>query len=426
MEKNVAIKVNNVSKVFRVPHKKIDSVRTAFVNFFSRNSYEEFHALKDISFEVKKGEFLGIIGHNGAGKSTLLKTLAGVYEKDSGTIEIDGRISPFLELGIGFNPELSGRDNVYLNATVLGVSKKEIDEKFDEIVKFAELEKFIDQQIKNYSSGMRARLAFSVSIHANREILLMDEVLAVGDGNFQQKCLDIFEGYKDQGKTVVLVTHSMSTVREYCDRALLFHKGELIEVGDVDEVCDEYILKNMTDEEREELEKREKIEEKEKERVEELKNESEKEVVDENKKQFIKSVVARDLNEKILKRTTRGETFYVDVIVQLEEVLEDLFISVQIFEENKDCFVSGNNTFRDNYECRWEKGENTIRLIFTNHNLNVGNIYFCVYLSQKKDVENVMIDAISSLDFQKSIEVYNDKKSGAGVICMEHKWERIN
>ena len=267
----IAVKVTNVSKTFKIPHKKIDSMKSAFVNFFKKNTYEEFYALKDISVEVKKGEFLGIIGHNGAGKSTLLKILAGVYQPTSGSIEVNGMISPFLELGIGFNPELSGRDNIYLNATVLGLTKKQIDKKFDEIVQFAELEKFIDEQLKNYSSGMKARLAFSVSIHADREILIMDEVLAVGDSRFQEKCLDIFKGYKDNGKTVILVTHSMATVREYCDRALLLHKGKLLGSGDVDEICDEYILKNMTESQKRGIEKKEKIEAQEKEREKKIK-----------------------------------------------------------------------------------------------------------------------------------------------------------
>src|SRR6185369_16549600 len=184
MDKGIAIKVDHISKTFRIPHEKVSSLRGAAVSAFSRNKgYEEFKALDEISFEVKKGEFFGIIGRNGSGKSTLLKILAGIYQADKGKVHINGRISPFLELGIGFNPELSGRDNIYLNATVLGLSQKEIDKKFDSIVKFSELERFIDQKLKNYSSGMQVRLAFSVSIHANREVLLMDEVLAVGDAN---------------------------------------------------------------------------------------------------------------------------------------------------------------------------------------------------------------------------------------------------
>jgi len=197
---------------------------------------------------VKKGEFFGIIGRNGSGKSTLLKVLAGIYQPDKGEVKINGMISPFLELGIGFNPELSGRDNVYLNATVLGMTKKQIDEKFDAIVAFSELERFIDQKLKNYSSGMQVRLAFSVAIHANREILLMDEVLAVGDELFQKKCLEQFGKIKASGKTIVFVSHDADAVRNYCDRVMLLRSGKVMGIGDPAEVSREYARENSVDE----------------------------------------------------------------------------------------------------------------------------------------------------------------------------------
>ena len=246
---DVAISVKNVSKQFSIPHEKISSIKIAFINLFKKNTSENFYALKDVSFEVKKGEFFGILGRNGSGKSTLLKILAGVYTADKGHTKAHGLISPFLELGIGFNPELSGRDNIYLNATVLGLTEKEIDAKFDSIVAFSELERFIDQKIKNYSSGMQVRLAFAVSIHANREILLMDEVLAVGDSNFQSKCLREFARYKEMGKTVILVTHDIGTVQRYCDRALIIRNGEIAMIGAAQEVGDEYVRQNILDEE---------------------------------------------------------------------------------------------------------------------------------------------------------------------------------
>ena len=245
----VAISVKNVSKQFSIPHEKISSIKIAFINLFKRKTSETFYALKDVSFEVKRGEFFGILGRNGSGKSTLLKILAGVYTANKGHIKIDGLISPFLELGIGFNPELSGRDNIYLNATVLGLTEKEIDTKFDSIVAFSELERFIDQKVKNYSSGMQVRLAFSVAIHANREILLMDEVLAVGDSNFQSKCLREFARYREMGKTVILVTHDIATVQKYCDRVMLIRNGEVAMVGTAQEVGDEYVRQNILDEE---------------------------------------------------------------------------------------------------------------------------------------------------------------------------------
>jgi ABC-type polysaccharide/polyol phosphate transport system ATPase subunit len=245
MEKEIALKIENVSKRFEIPHDKIRTLRGFFVNIFRTQTYETFNALEDVSFEVKKGEFFGVIGRNGSGKSTLLKVLAGIYQSDKGKIHINGRIAPFLELGIGFNPDLSGRDNVYLNATVLGLTKKQIDKKFDEIVAFSELERFIDQKIRNYSSGMKVRLAFSVSIHAHRDILLMDEVLAVGDVSFQQKCLKEFEKYKELGKTILLVTHSMETVKKYCDRAILLQNGKVVTIGDPKKVSEEYLRENM-------------------------------------------------------------------------------------------------------------------------------------------------------------------------------------
>ncbi|MCU0598569.1 MAG: ABC transporter ATP-binding protein [Desulfobacterales bacterium] len=240
MKTDTVISVKNLYKTFRIPHKKIDSMRKAFVNGFSRNTHEEFKALDDVSFEVKKGEFLGIIGRNGSGKSTLLKILAGVYSGDSGEININGRISPFLELGIGFNPELSGRDNVYMNATVLGLSKRDIDQRFDSIVDFSEIKRFIDQQVKNYSSGMKSRLAFSVAIHVNRDILLMDEVLAVGDISFEDKCYGVFKEFKKTGKTVILVTHAMDVVDEFCDRVLILDRSRIVNGGNPEQMVKQY------------------------------------------------------------------------------------------------------------------------------------------------------------------------------------------
>jgi len=258
MKSDIAIKVENISKTFRIPHDKITTLRGAFVNSLKPKRYEEFKALNDVSFEVKKGEFFGIIGRNGSGKSTLLKILAGIYAADSGKVTVNGKISPFLELGIGFDPELSGRENIFLNGVILGLSRSEIEKKFDEIVRFSELERFIDQKVKNYSSGMQVRLAFSVAIHANREILLMDEVLAVGDANFQSKCLEEFNKHREMGRTVVLVTHNMEVVRRYCDRALLIRSGEVVKIADVESVSNIYIEQNIQDEEKKQVSNKEK------------------------------------------------------------------------------------------------------------------------------------------------------------------------
>lgn len=238
-DSNVAIKVENISKTFRLPHEKISTVRGAFVNLLSRKTFEEFSALNNVSFEIRKGEFFGIIGRNGSGKSTLLKILAGIYQPNKGKMKIRGQISPFLELGIGFNGELSGKDNVYLNATILGLSRKQIKEKFHDIVAFSEMERFIDQKVKNYSSGMQVRLAFSVAIHANRDILLMDEVLAVGDGNFQKKCYEYFAQIKGK-KTVLFVSHDTENMKKFCERTLVLNDGKVFALESTDSAVEKY------------------------------------------------------------------------------------------------------------------------------------------------------------------------------------------
>ncbi|GBE57249.1 teichoic acids export ATP-binding protein TagH [bacterium BMS3Abin01] len=252
MAKNteIAIKVDAVSKRFKIPHEKHSTLKAAVLNIFNKKSYTEFQALEDVSFEVKKGEFFGIIGRNGSGKSTLLKIIAGIYVPSRGKIKINGRISPFLELGVGFNPELTARENIFLGGSILGLTKKEIKKRFNKIVEFSELQDFIDMKFKNFSSGMQVRLAFALAIYAHAEILLMDEVLAVGDSNFQNKCLEEFNKYREEGKTVVLVTHDIAVVQRYCDRAMLLRNGDIVKIGKPEDIGNEYILQNMEDEEK--------------------------------------------------------------------------------------------------------------------------------------------------------------------------------
>lgn len=240
---NQAVKVNNVSKSFKLPHEKNATVKSAFVNILKRKRNKTIstqHALKDISFEINKGEFFGIVGRNGSGKSTLLKILAGIYQPSRGKVSIVGKLVPFIELGVGFNPELSGRENVYLNGALLGFSKTEVDKMYDNIVEFAELENFMDQKLKNYSSGMQVRLAFSMAVRADADVLLVDEVLAVGDADFQRKCFDYFKKLKREHTTVIFVSHSMSAVREYCDRAILIDNSEIIFKGTAQDTAAEY------------------------------------------------------------------------------------------------------------------------------------------------------------------------------------------
>lgn len=241
MNDDIAIKVSHVSKTFKLPHEKNSSIKGAVVNFATRKkSFEVQSVLKDVSFEIKKGEFFGIVGRNGSGKSTLLKLIAGIYEPSSGSIQHVGKLTPFIELGVGFNPELTGRENVFLNGALLGFNRREMLEQYDEIVAFAELERFMDQKLKNYSSGMQVRLAFSIAIRVQSDILIMDEVLAVGDAAFQKKCFEVFRRLKNQKQTIILVTHDMSNVERFCDRVLIVDKGSTTKLVDAAEAVATY------------------------------------------------------------------------------------------------------------------------------------------------------------------------------------------
>jgi ABC-2 type transport system ATP-binding protein len=242
MSKDVAIKIDHVSKTFKLPHEKQTSLKGATINYFRgrSRSFETQQVLDDVTFEIKKGEFFGIVGRNGSGKSTLLKMLAGIYTPSGGTIEVNGQLTPFIELGVGFNQELTGRENVFLNGALLGFSRKEMHAMYHDIVAFAEIEKFMDQKLKNYSSGMQVRLAFSIAIRANTEILLVDEVLAVGDAIFQQKCYDYFQDLKDSKRTVVFVTHDMGAIQSFCDRAVIIDSSKLVFEGEPYEVAAKY------------------------------------------------------------------------------------------------------------------------------------------------------------------------------------------
>ena len=244
-EKEIAVKVDHVSKDFRLPTEATQSLRTALVNRFRGiKGYREQHVLKNISFDVYKGDFFGIVGRNGSGKSTLLKIISQIYVPEKGTVTVDGKMVSFIELGVGFNPELTGRENVYMNGAMLGFTTEEIDAMYGDIVEFAELEYFMNQKLKNYSSGMQVRLAFSVAIKAQGDVLILDEVLAVGDEAFQRKCNDYFMERKASGKTTILVTHDMGAVKKYCNRAVLIEDGLVKAYGDPEDVANQYSFDN--------------------------------------------------------------------------------------------------------------------------------------------------------------------------------------
>jgi ABC-type polysaccharide/polyol phosphate transport system ATPase subunit len=229
---SAAVSIEGVSKTFRLPHQQYSTLKERALHPFRSTDYDELHAVNDISLEIGTGEFFGIVGRNGSGKSTLLKCIAGIYGVDGGRISIAGRLSPFIELGVGFNMDLTARDNVIINAIMLGLSRRQARERFDQVIAFAELEEFIDLKLKNYSSGMLVRLAFATSIQVEAEILLIDEVLAVGDAAFQQKCFEEFFRLKREGRTIVFVSHDMYSVERFCHRAMLMERGEMIQIGE--------------------------------------------------------------------------------------------------------------------------------------------------------------------------------------------------
>lgn len=297
---NIAVSVSHVSKSFKLPHEMQNSIKGKLINF-NKRGYEVQEALKDISFEVEKGDFFGIVGRNGSGKSTLLKMLAGIYTPTSGDIQINGKLTPFIELGVGFNPELSGRDNVFLNGALLGFSRKEMEEMYEGIVEFAEIERFMDQKLKNYSSGMQVRLAFSIAIRANTDILVLDEVLAVGDASFQQKCFDYFEKLKAEKKTIIIVTHDMSAVKRFCNKAILIKDGNIEIAGSPDDVASQYLYENMND----------------------------TQAIDEKNKMLTKSIKSFEIKPKSKRKIDQSEALEFDIEYQLSRDA-DIFIGLSV------------------------------------------------------------------------------------------------
>ncbi len=234
------ITLNRVNKVFRLPHDRKMTLRQRFVGLLQKNAYEELYALRDINLKVNEGEFLGIIGKNGSGKSTLLKLIAKVLEPTSGSISVKANVAPFLELGVGFQWDLTVKDNVFFYGALLGMSRKEIADKYDEIIDFSGLERFVDAKLKNLSSGMQVRLGFSITVGIDSPILLVDEVLAVGDIDFQQKCYDAFTSFKKNGRTIVFVSHDLNAVEKFCDRAVLLQEGSVSAEGHPNDVLTVY------------------------------------------------------------------------------------------------------------------------------------------------------------------------------------------
>lgn len=358
------ITVDGVTKDFRLPHEKTASIKSGIVHIFKKKdkTVTTQHALRGVSFDIKEGEFFGILGRNGSGKSTLLKILAEIYQPTKGSIHVDGKLVPFIELGVGFNPDLTGRENVYLNGALLGFSKKEIDERYDEIVDFAELEEFMDQKLKNYSSGMQVRLAFSVATRADADILLVDEVLAVGDEAFQRKCNDYFFKLKRNKKTVILVTHSMENVRQFCDRAALIDEGVVKIIGNADKVASAYSNMFLS------------------EYVEKVENEAAAEAEVQQISDVSIDTIKVVQDNKKTKVVSFSEDFSIDIVLDAKENHKNLTAGLQVIDQaGRAIFALSTKSLKS-----FDLPAGKVKVQFTIQNiLNEGEYYLALALEEK-------------------------------------------
>lgn len=404
-EKNIAIKVDSIEKDFVLNREATTSIKSGLIRTIKRDKHRlvknNFRVLKGVSFDIEEGDFFGIVGRNGGGKSTLLKIIAGIYRPTKGKVTINGTLIPFIELGVGFNPELTGRENVYLNGALFGFSRKEIDAMYDDIVDFAELHKFMDQKLKNYSSGMQVRLAFSVAIKAQGDILVLDEVLAVGDEAFQKKCQDYFYKLKKEGKTVVLVTHSMDSVRSFCNKAVLIDKGTIVASGNPDKVASRY-SEIFQEEYARELQKQ--------------KEANPKAVKQEEV--YLESVktLQHDKEESALKF---GEDFSINLDVISDAEYDDVAVGVHIVHQSGQTVAAiTSKTFYEKLQLR--KGKNTfsftVQNIFSegNYSLNIAikQRTMSRFLVQVSDSYPFAVVGVDAAKYNPSSFVYPDIKMG--------------
>ena len=395
-DKKIAVKVDHVSKYFKLPTEATQSLRTNLVNYFKGiKGYREQHVLKDIDFEVEEGDFFGIVGRNGSGKSTLLKIISQIYVPEKGKVTVNGKMVSFIELGVGFNPELTGRENVYMNGAMLGFTTEEVDAMYDDIVEFAELEDFMNQKLKNYSSGMQVRLAFSVAIKAQGDVLILDEVLAVGDEAFQRKCNDYFLERKTSGKTTILVTHDMGAVKKYCNKAILIEDGYIKAQGEPDEVANQYSYDNANPE----------------------KNDDGK---------TVEKLVVDNLEVNLLSsgQTTPGEEILFEVSYNVLENINtyiafsmtDIDRNIWIYNDNSlDYMTSGIGVKTCTYRCKLSNVNNLkMKLQVSVRDSNDKMVAFA-------NAQNTPIILVSRTDIEDSD--LSEKDSSTGLIQRNGKWE---
>jgi ABC-2 type transport system ATP-binding protein len=406
----IAVSVSDVSKTFRLPKERQTTLKGALVNLGGGKGYDQQEVLRDITFNVYKGEFFGIVGRNGSGKSTLLKLLAGIYNPDKGDIQINGRLTPFIELGVGFNPELTGRENVFLNGALLGFNRKEMRAMYDDIVAFADIERFMDQKLKNYSSGMQVRLAFSIAIRAESDILLIDEVLAVGDMLFQQKCFETFKEIKRRGKTVVFVSHDLGAVEAFCDRALLISNGDMKEIGPTRKIIQTYGKLLSDAEAKEEAREEKKRGGKKKEGV--VHSGAGKEMVS------IEDAEVVDAHGKKLLHVDEGQTFSIRVHYRATRDIFHPVVGLGLMDENNVSIV-GPNTQESDFVTDTLRGSGYIEATFTNNVLAPGTY----------NLRAAIFDTTGTIPFDFAENLLKVKVIGKkrhGQVVLEPQWKIVS
>jgi len=394
MNNDIAIKVENLTKIYHLYDKPQDRLKEA-LNPFKKSYHHDYYALNNVSFEIKKGETVGIIGKNGAGKSTLLKIITGVLTPTSGKVEVNGKIASLLELGAGFNPEMTGLENIYLQGTIMGFTKKEIDGKIDNILEFADIGEFIYQPVKSYSSGMFARLAFSVAINVEPDILIVDEVLSVGDTRFQSKSIKKMESIRNNGTTILFVSHAIEQIKRFCQKAIWIDKGSIRQIGQQNIVTELY-LDSLH------LERQEHF--------------SKKNIKKENINSSTQAKILDFILEK--KHIEVFDTLKIDILYEIyDEVIQNLLIGIAIFDNERN-YIFGPNTYLDKFPIKSTKGIHKITYEIPKIPLTAGTYFLDVGLFTDKGIVN--------LDYHQNIDsftLYSDYFT-EGRVYLEHNWKQ--
>lgn len=407
MNENIAIKVENLTKIYPIYNSKNERMKEA-LSLTRKKYHKDFHALDNINFEIKKGETIGIIGQNGSGKSTLLKILTGVLSPTSGSAQVNGKVSALLELGAGFNPEMTGMENIYLNGTIMGYTKEEMEKRVPKIIAFADIGDFIGQPVKMYSSGMFARLAFAVAINVEPDILIVDEALSVGDMRFQIKCMDHMKKMMDSGTTVLFVSHDISAIRRFCNRAMWVNQGQIKKIGNTNLVCDKYYSFLSTGNDSSEGENEEK-------------HGNREELPKFIKKDCIAEIIGFNINnlyDEPVSTIELEQPIYAEVVYDVyDETIQEPVLGIATLDENDRC-ICAFNTLLDKVTIPWRYGRNKFRMEFPlGIRINNGQHYFNVALFEK--TATIPIQYLTNV---KTVKIHSEYL-GEGICIVPHEWK---